>query len=301
MSVLVIGETGQLARSLVQRAAVRSIPLKTVGRAELDLAGDLRAIDAIIAEAHPSIVINAAAYTAVDRAETEPELAFRVNAEAVGLLGAACERAGVGIIHVSTDYVFDGDKSSPYTERDATAPLGVYGRSKLAGEEQLRAATRRHVIVRTSWVYSAFGNNFLKTMLRLGRERPQVSVVDDQIGNPTYAPHLADALLDAAGNILQDEGSEYWGTYHAAGSGETTWCGFAREIFSLAHECGLPTPQLTPIPTSQYPTPAKRPSNSRLECTLLEQRFGIRLPDWQRGVRECLADIQGQSAPLAST
>ncbi|MFA5902262.1 MAG: dTDP-4-dehydrorhamnose reductase [Hyphomicrobium sp.] len=225
MTVLVVGEQGQLAQSLIRAARRKSLPLTAIGRPRLDLL-DRASIDRAIDDVRPSIVINAAAYTAVDKAESEPDAAFAINAEAVGHLGAACARRGIGIFHISTDYVFDGSKGEAYLESDPASPLGVYGRSKFAGEEQLRKATDRHAIVRTAWLYSPYGSNFLKTMLRLGAERQELSIVSDQYGNPTYAPHFADALLELA-RRAQGDRFEAWGTYHLAGSGEASWYEFA--------------------------------------------------------------------------
>lgn len=287
MSILVIGASGQLALSLAEAAAARGLAFAALGRPQLDLL-EPSSVEHAIDDAQPTLVINAAAYTAVDRAESEPDLAFAINANAVEHLGRACARHGIGVVHLSTDYVFDGRKAGAYVEGDPVAPLGVYGRSKLAGEERLRAVNDRHVILRTAWVYSPFGHNFLKTMLRLGAERPRLSVVDDQRGNPTYAPHLASVMLGIAARIGLTAGEGCWGTYHAAGSGETTWFGFAHEIFAQAHMRGLKTPELAPITTDEYPTPAARPANSQLDCRLLEARFGLTLPDWRSGIADCL-------------
>lgn len=296
MTILVIGQRGQLAQSLAAAASARGRPIFLAGRPQVDLL-DNQSLTRIIETTRPSLVINAAAYTAVDRAETEPEAASAVNSQGVEQLGRACARAGVGLVHVSTDYVFDGRKVTPYVETDAIAPLGAYGRSKADGEELLRAVHPRHIIVRTAWVYSPYGGNFLKTMLRLGAKREQLSVVDDQSGNPTYAPHLAEALLDIATKIAADDNNARWGTYHAAGTDDTTWFGFAREIFAQAAERELRIPQLNAISTAEYPTPAKRPANSRLDCTRLLQTFGIQLPDWRQGTRQCVEQLLSGQKP----
>lgn len=294
MTILVVGENGQLARSLVAAATTLGLPLATIGRPRLDLSdkdGISGALEEALAAVQPSIVINAAAYTAVDRAEAELELAFAINAQAVEDIGRVCNQHAIPILHISTDYVFDGRKREPYSEVDVAAPLGAYGRSKFAGEEALRQSNPRHVIVRTAWLHSPFGSNFLKTMLRLAGERTELSVVDDQHGNPTYAPHLAAALLDIAQHAAERPDDKMWGTYHAVGTGEATWFEFAREIFAQSGRRGLPVPTLRPIATAQYPTAATRPANSRLDCTLLRERFGIALPPWQQGVEECVNQL----------
>lgn len=293
MTILVIGEQGQLAQSLLRAARRKGLPLTAMGRPKLDLR-DRASIDRAVDEVKPSIIINAAAYTAVDKAESEPDAAFAINADAVGSLGETCARRGIGIIHISTDYVFDGSKGAPYLETDTAAPLGVYGRSKFAGEEQLRTATDRHVIVRTAWLYSPYGNNFLKTMLRLGAERQELSIVNDQYGNPTYAPHFADALLELSSRA-QGSGFEGWGTYHLAGSGEATWYEFAREIFSRASSMGIAVPRLLPMSRTDYPAPAPRPADSRLDCSQMLQWFDLALPRWQIGTRECLERLSEPS------
>lgn len=290
MTILVIGESGQLARSLAQAASEKGIALATAGRPKLDLL-DADTVAAAIKDMRPSAVINAAAYTAVDKAETEVDAAFAINAHAVEHLALACAKADIPLLHISTDYVFDGSKSQPYVETDAVSPINAYGRSKLAGEQLLRDAHRKHVILRTAWVYSPYGNNFLKTMLRVGATRREVTVVDDQSGNPTYAPHLASALLAIAHRVCNGNPAELWGTYHATGSGEATWCQFAQEIFATGREHGLDLGNAVPITTSQYPTPARRPANSRLDNALLQQRFGVKLPDWRVGARECIAQL----------
>lgn len=292
MQILVIGRTGQVARALSDAAARRGISLATVGRPEVDLL-DYASVDRALDRARPSLVINAAAYTSVDQAETDQALAFAINADAVGQLGQMCARASLPTIHVSTDYVFDGEQQEPYTEADIPRPINVYGASKLAGEEQLRQANERHLIVRTSWVFSETGQNFVKTMLRLGAERPVVRVVDDQWGSPTYAAHLADALLDISMRLLKPGCSDLWGTYHATGEGYTTWCRFADEVFSSRRALGLPTAELLPITTGEFAARAKRPLSSRLDCRLLAERFGVCLPPWQVGVRECLGRLIG--------
>ena len=239
-----------------------------------------------IADAKPSIVINAAAYTAVDKAEAEPEPCYAVNRDGAGQLADAAWRHNLPFIHVSTDYVFDGQKPSAYREDDATAPLGVYGRSKLEGERAVVAAHPEALIVRTSWVYSAYGSNFLLTMLRLSQSKPSLRVVDDQHGCPTSAHDLADALLEISSNLLHR--GLPTGIYHLSGTGETTWFGLATEIFANLRARGLHAPTLTAITTADYPTPARRPRNSRLDCTKMKREFGIKLPPWPNSIAGCI-------------
>ncbi len=288
--VLVIGRSGQLAQSLASRFACREIDAVFRGRPELDLT-NLGDVSCALAEIEPAVVINAAAYTAVDKAEQDRDAAFKVNAAGPAILATLAATRGIPLIHISTDYVFDGLKRTPYVEDDAVAPLGVYGASKAEGEFAVRQMQPQHVILRTSWVYSAHGTNFVKTMLRLAAERPEVSVVNDQHGTPTSAADLADVCLSIASRIAKDAGSVPWGTYHAAGSGETTWHGFAAEIFARTRTAGLKTPHLKAIGTAEYPTPACRPANSRFDCRKLEAAFGLRLPPWKLSLSACLDDL----------
>jgi dTDP-4-dehydrorhamnose reductase len=288
MKILVTGTSGQLAQSLLAAGLAAGVDVVALRRPQLDLTipGTLRTA---VADVRPDVVVNAAAYTAVDKAESEEALARKVNATGAGELAAVCARAGASLIHISTDYVFDGTGARPYLEGDATAPINAYGRSKLAGEAAVTAAGPRHLILRTSWIYSPFGTNFVRTMLRLGAERQKLGVVDDQLGCPTYAPHLADAILAIAAQVDGAAASDpRWGIYHAAGSGETSWCGFAREIFRGTAARGLPTPAVDALTTADYPTPARRPANSRLDCAKLAGTFGVGLPDWKVGTRDCL-------------
>lgn len=295
MRLLIAGWQGQLARALAEAAPRRAdVSAFAMGRPALDIC-ELPTIERALNEHTPDVVINSAAYTAVDQAETDETAAFALNATGPGFLAAAAARRGVAVIHVSTDYVFDGAKPSPYVETDATAPLNAYGRTKLAGEHAVAAANPRHVILRTAWVHSPWGKNFVKTMLRLGAERDHVRVVDDQVGSPTYAPHLAESILEIASRIGRGElGSNDFGLYHAAGSGETSWCGLAREVFAEAAKRGLKPPRVEAISAAQYPTPAKRPGNSRLDCGKLERHFGLKLPDWRIGVNDCLSRLAAQ-------
>jgi dTDP-4-dehydrorhamnose reductase len=285
MKVLVTGSSGQLARSLLERASSWSnFEVVAVGRPELDL--EIRgSAERVIAAAAPDVVINASAYTAVDEAEDEPERAFRVNADGAGEVAAAAFNAGAPIIQISTDYVFDGQSNAPIREDTPTSPLGVYGASKLGGEEQVRAANPQSLILRTSWVYSPFGQNFVKTMLRLARERDDIAVVDDQIGCPTSALALAEALLGAA--RLWSSGQDRSGTYHLAGRGRCSWADFAEEIFRISYALGGPSANVRRIATPDFPTRARRPPNSTLDSGKFERRFGYALPDW----RDSLAPV----------
>lgn len=248
----------------------------------------------LLERVRPDLVVNAAAYTAVDRAESEREAAFRVNAKAVDALAVACAARGTLLIHYSTDYVFRGDDPRPRHEADPTSPLNVYGASKLAGEDAIRASGCRHLIFRISWVYSARGHNFLRTMLRLAGERDELRVVDDQIGAPTPAHWIAEATAKAiaAATGLQSNRSAppARGTWHLAAQGATSWHGFAEAIFARARQAGLieNPPRVIPVPTSEFPTPARRPRSSRLNTTRLERDFGITLPEWHRGLSEVL-------------
>ena len=290
LKMLVTGTSGQLAQSLLEAGIGAGIDVIAIRRPQLDLAVP-SSIRHAIPDVRPDIVVSAAAYTAVDKAESEPEIAASVNGVGAGCVAEVCEKLGIPIIHLSTDYVFDGRKTGAYVETDPTGPMSAYGRSKLAGEQAVQAACSRHVILRTAWVYSPFGNNFVKTMLRVAQSRPEISVVDDQVGCPTYAPHLAQAILHITGAVIRPGNETAWGVYHACGAGETTWCGFAREIFRVSGARGGPAAAVKAITTAEYPTPAKRPGNSRLDCGKLERVFGIRQPSWQTGAELCVSRL----------
>jgi dTDP-4-dehydrorhamnose reductase len=289
VKLLVTGREGQLARGLAETAGA-GVQVVAIGRPELDLA-DEKSVTAAVARERPDIVVNAAAYTAVDKAETEPALAHAVNALGAEHVAKACAASAIPIIHISTDYVFDGTKSGPYLEGDPTAPINVYGRTKLEGEQRVAKACERHLILRTAWVHSPWGVNFVKTMLRLAATRPTIGVVGDQKGSPTYAPHLAAMVQAIAARVTADPAGVRWGVYHAVGGGETTWFGFAREIFRHATEQGLPAAEVTAIATAAYPTPARRPANSCLNCDRLRLVLGVELPDWRAGAQDCVARI----------
>ncbi|WP_395646264.1 dTDP-4-dehydrorhamnose reductase [Terricaulis sp.] len=282
MKVLVIGRGGQVARALVRRAP-EGVAVETLSRPELDLAA-LRDADALVAVRRPDVVINAAAYTAVDAAESDADAARAVNAQGAEAVAAAAARLGAPVIQVSTDYVFAGDKGAPYVESDPVGPTGVYGRTKLEGERLVAAANSSAVIVRTAWVYDAHGKNFVRTMLRLAGQRPELSVVSDQQGCPTFADDLADALFAIARAPKP-------GVVHCAGAGETTWAGFAEAIMALAAERGGPSAKVQPIPTSAYPTPAKRPANSRLNCAKLQGEYGVAMRPWRAALADCVDEI----------
>ena len=291
MRLLIAGWQGQVARALVELApASPQVEAFAVGRPGLDLC-EAATITRAMTDFRPDVIINSAAYTAVDKAESEAPAAFALNRDGARLLAEAAAKRGAAIIHISTDYVFDGSKPTPYLEDDPTAPLNVYGRSKLEGEQALARANARHVIARTSWVHSPTGTNFVKTMLRLAGERAQVNVVDDQVGSPTYAPHLAKALLEIASSVSKEPGEERWGIYHLTGAGAVSWCEFAREVFRASAALGGPSAQVLPIATLDYPTPAPRPMNSRLDCGKAQRAFGVALPDWREGVRDCVARL----------
>jgi dTDP-4-dehydrorhamnose reductase len=292
MRILIAGWQGQIARAFVEAAPRRAdVTACAVGRPALDIC-EPRTVERALSDAGPDIVINAAAYTAVDKAETEPERAFALNRDGARLLAQAAARRGVPIIHISTDYVFDGLKGAPYVETDAPSPQSVYGRSKLEGEDAVREANPMHVILRTAWVFSAVGRNFIKTILEQARTRERLSIVADQRGNPTYAPHLVDAIFTLAGRVKGTTRDDpRWGIYHAAGSGTATWWELAGETLRNSAALHGPAVPIDPISAADYPTATRRPVNSELDCTKLERTFGIRLPPWQEGVAACVGRL----------
>jgi len=288
MRVLVIGRTGQISTELLARLPAAGHQAVGLEPPDFDLT-DAAQVAAAFAAHRPEAVINAAAYTAVDRAEDDRDLAFAVNATGPRLVGEAAARAGIPVVHYSTDYVFDGDQPTPYTEADTPNPVGVYGASKLAGERALHAAQPRSVTFRTAWVCSAHGNNFVKTMLRLGRERPEVRVVADQHGAPSFADDLADAAIAILPRLAAaPAGDPVFGVCHLTGQPFTTWHGFAAEIFAGAAARGQPAPVLTAITTADYPTRARRPANSRLDCSRSARLLGVPAADWRQGLARCL-------------
>jgi dTDP-4-dehydrorhamnose reductase len=288
--IFVAGKSGQLAQCLSDIARRRELPIAVAGRSGFDIELP-ESIDNVLNKLNPKIIINAAAYTAVDKAETEPERCFFVNRDGAGRLAEAAWRRKVPFIHISTDYVFDGQKSSPYREDDGTAPLGVYGRSKLEGEQAVLAAHPEALILRTSWLYSPFGSNFVKTMLQLSESRPLLRVVDDQRGCPTSAHDLAAALLDIVPQLFEACAERRAGIYHLSGTGQTTWFGFATQILANIKKRGRRIPALKAITTADYPTLAQRPANSALDCAKVECAFGIKLPPWSASVADCINEL----------
>ena len=281
--ILITGSTGQLGHALAEAAQQRGLNYVAVSRPEFDF-DQSETIDACLAGAKPWLVINAAAYTAVDAAETNAVAADRANHTGPAYLAANCAAANIPLIHISTDYVFDGEKFSPYLETDPTHPAGVYGASKRAGELAVLGAGGQAIILRTAWVYSAHGKNFARTMLNAARKTNALRVVADQKGTPTAAVDLATAILDIAALLELGWKPNYRGIFHATSAGETTWHGFAAAIFDAAAPLGLSPPTLTAISTEDWPTPAKRPADSRLDCGRLAVTFGVKLPEWQASV-----------------
>lgn len=287
--ILLLGAGGQLGQALAESfAGAGEIQAHT--HATLDLA-DESALRAAVRAFAPTVILNAAAYTAVDRAESEPEKAYAINATAPGILAEEAARTLALLVHYSTDYVYDGAKSSPWSEDDATNPLNVYGTSKLAGEQAIAAACPGHLIFRTSWVFGPHGANFVRTMLRLGRERSELNIVDDQIGAPTSTLELARATRAIVDGILAGQFSNFAGVYHMTCSGAVSWCGFARAIFARAAQSGFNTPNVHPIPTSAYPTPARRPANSVMSNEKLRARFGVSLAPWESALDAVLTRL----------
>jgi dTDP-4-dehydrorhamnose reductase len=294
--ILLTGVNGQVGHEL-QRALAPLGDVTGLSRLELDLA-DPEAIHATLDRYRPSIIVNPAAYTAVDKAESEPEQAFAVNARAPGALAKWALDHDALLVHYSTDYVFDGNKPAPYVEDDATQPQSVYGRSKWEGEQAIRASGAKHLILRTSWVFGSHGNNFLKTILRLAKERSSLSVVADQVGAPTSAVLIADVTARLLDNYADAPATFPCGTYHLSADGAASWHDYACYLVQLAEQAGLPlalkSADIQPIPTSGYPLPARRPANSRLDCGKLKRTFGLTLPDWQQGVEQVFAQLHGK-------
>lgn len=296
MRLAVTGREGQVVSSLIERAALRQgMEVIALGRPYLNLL-DPGSIQRSVAAAKPDVVVSAAAYTAVDQAEDDAEAAYAVNATGAGAVASAAAKAGVPVIHLSTDYVFAGDAAQPYDEADATGPVSVYGQSKLAGEQAVAEANPRHVILRTAWVYSPFGKNFAKTMLRLAKDRDRVRVVSDQWGNPTSALDIADGILDIARAIAGGQTKSAYGVFHMTASGSTNWSGFAEHIFSASRAMGGPFADVEPIPTSAYPTRATRPANSQLSCEKLAAAYGVRLPDWRDSANQVVGRLIADGA-----
>ena len=296
MKILLLGKNGQvgweLQRSLAPLGALTALDRQGDNGLCGDLA-DLEGLAATVRTLQPQVIINAAAYTAVDKAESEPELARRINTEAPAILAREAQACGALLVHYSTDYVFDGRGDQPWTEDAPTGPLSVYGATKLAGEQAIVQAGRAHLILRTSWVYAARGGNFAKTMLRLAQERERLTVIDDQWGAPTGAELIADVTAHAIAQTRQQPGKA--GIYHLAPAGETTWHAYAKYVIAQASQAQpaikIKATEIAPIPTSTYPTSARRPHNSRLNCAKLQATFGLHLSPWQDGVCRMLAEI----------
>jgi dTDP-4-dehydrorhamnose reductase len=290
LRILVTGASGQIGWEL-QRSLATLGKITALDRAGMDLS-DPDSIVRAIRESKPEIIVNAAAYTAVDKAESEAALAMRVNGEAPGIMAREAKRIGALLVHYSTDYVFDGAKSGPYVEDDRPSPLNSYGRSKLAGEEAIRGSGAPHLIFRSSWVYAARGSNFVRTMLRLARERDELRIVNDQTGAPTSAKSIAEMTAQ----VLKDavRAKENSGLYHFTSAGAVSWFGFAEAIFAEAKRrfADFKAPRLVPILASEYPTPARRPANSRLDCSKLAATFGIAPPPWDAELRQCLEEME---------
>ncbi|MDZ4126500.1 MAG: dTDP-4-dehydrorhamnose reductase [Hydrogenophaga sp.] len=298
MKVLLLGKNGQVGWELQRSLAPLGelVALDRHSTLSEGGCGDLNDLDGLretVLRLRPDVIVNAAAHTAVDKAESEPELARALNAAAPGVLAEAAHTVGALLVHYSTDYVFDGSGTAPWTEGTATGPLSVYGQTKLEGERLIAAATARHLIFRTSWVYAARGGNFAKTMLRLAQEREKLTVIDDQVGAPTGAELIADVTAHAIRQALRNDAC--CGTFHLAAAGETTWNGYARFVLETARalkpDLTIKAGEVAPVPTSAFPTPARRPLNSRLDTANLRSTFGLDLPHWQHGVRRMLAEI----------
>ena len=298
MKLLVLGASGQVGTELRRARLPAGITLVARDLPGLDIS-DRETVSAGVRRMRPDLIINAAAYTAVDRAESEAAAAFAANAAGPGHIAAACREAGIPLIHISTDYVYDGAKAGPYVEDDPVNPLGVYGRSKAAGDQAVRDALAEHVILRTAWVYSAHGNNFVKTMLRLAAERPALRVVADQRGSPTAAADIAAALVAIAAQIRA--GEPHWGVFHFTGQGETTWHGFAEAIVALAAPHTGKRPPVEAITTADYPTPARRPANSVLDCGKIAAAYDIVARRWQAALAEVVAELFDKSREPGQT
>ena len=290
MRVIVIGANGQLGWELCRKGKEQGFDILAFDLPEIDIA-DASSVEKVISQVTCSLVINSAAYTAVDQAEKEPERAYAINQDGPAHLASYCAKARIPLIHISTDYVFDGNKKGPYLETDAVFPLGVYGKSKVSGEIKVRKCLQEHIILRTAWLYGTRGQNFVKTMLRLGTEREELRVVADQYGCPTYAADLAEAIMTIV-NHLRERHRIAWGTYHYCGRGKTSWHGFAEEIFHLARShCFLRVKRVVPITTEEYPTLARRPNNSVLDCSLITRIFGIKPKPWRYALVRMLSEM----------
>ena len=290
MKILVTGSNGQLGWEICRQGKASGFLIIPLDIPEFDITDQDQVKDAV-SKADPDLVVNAAAYTAVDKAESEKDLAFSVNSDGPSYLAVACHKRHIPLIHISTDYVFDGCKDGPYCEMDQVSPIGIYGISKAMGEEKIRRTLEEHIIIRTAWLYGVHGSNFVKTMLKLGKEREEIRVVADQYGCPTFAADLAGAILDIAARINKDQRNS-WGTYHYCGGGSTTWFNFASKIFEIAKLYEeFKIKKVIPIKTSEYPTAATRPMNSIMDCSLLEKEFLITQPSWEDSLASMLVRL----------
>ena len=292
MKVFILGAQGQVGKELVSLAEKSGFDTIAVGRSELDITM-IKHVKSSIQLHKPDIVLNAAAYTDVDKAEEEQDIAYAINRDGAENLAAVCKEQNIPLIHISTDYVFDGTKSEAYSENDDVSPLGIYGMSKWQGEEAIRLKQPQHIILRVAWVFGAHGNNFVKTMLRLAKEKDQLNIVVDQFGGPSPAKSISKTLIFLV-ETYQKEKVLKWGTYHYCGAEKTSWYDFANEIFTQAKEKGLSDKdiKIKAIPSSEYPTPAKRPANSMLDCAKIKSAFGIELPSWKKALNEVLEELK---------
>ncbi|MDL1967244.1 MAG: dTDP-4-dehydrorhamnose reductase [Deltaproteobacteria bacterium] len=291
MKILVTGSKGQLGHELLIQGNNSGYEILPVDLPELDITDKIQ-VKHRLEKFQPFLVVNAAAYTNVDKAETEQNLAFAVNRDGPANLAEACAKFEIPLIHISTDFIFDGKKSSPYIESDPIFPLSIYGRSKQEGENEVRSRLKKHIILRTAWLYGVHGQNFVKTMLRLGREKQVISVVADQFGSPTSAADLAAAVIQIISRIKRYSGDINWGTYHYCGHGITTWHGFAEEILDMAKQyIPIKTKNVKPISTAEYPTKATRPCFSALDCTLIKKNFGISIMPWQDSLKTVIRQL----------
>ena len=292
MKILITGAHGQVGKELTHIATERGYEVLAAGSTELDIT-QAQNVERYINNFKPDIVINAAAYTAVDKAEEEQNLAYAINKNGAQNIASACKSLNIPLLHISTDYVFDGSNSEPYKEEDNVSPLGVYGKSKWQGEEAIRLNLTNHIILRVAWVFGTHGNNFVKTMLRLGNERDELNVVADQYGGPSPAKNIAETLIDLVADYQKNKILK-WGTYHYCGRLKTSWYDFAREIFNQAFDMGLLDKKIKvhPITTAEYPTAAKRPGNSMLDCSKLKTTFNIEMPDWKKSLQQVLIELK---------
>lgn len=296
MRILVIGRDGQVARALTERASHHGASVTLMARPDLDLTVPSQ-VENVLTDLEGDVIVNAAAYTAVDQAEREPDLANLINGAGAGAVARAAAQMNIPVVHISTDYVFDGTSTKPYRENDIPRPLGVYGSSKLLGEQAVAAATADHVILRTAWIYSPFGRNFVKTMLRLAREKREIAVVGDQIGSPTSAFDLADGIMIVCRHLTdRPEDPTLRGIFHMTGSGSASWAEFASAIFAYSGSLGGPSAEVRSIETRDYPTPARRPAQSQLDSRRLATVHGITLPPWRTSLELCVARLVAEAA-----